>query len=110
MWQEWTRDTDGEIKKIQVEDFGTARTTRRSKNIENNKQEQNSEVASSRRRIKPTLHEQEQAKMKMTSPDKVKTEHAKRRPKPALESPGLKRLQKPSFDKIAPGTSPTRQS
>ena len=89
------------------EDFGTARTRMRPRNSANNKQEQNSEVASSKR--KPTLYEQDQAKMKMTSPKKVKTEHAKRRPKPTVESPSLKRLQTPKFDKIAPGTSPTRQ-
>jgi hypothetical protein len=91
---------------IRVEDFGTARTTRRSRNLDINKQEQNS-VASSR--TEPTLYEQDQAKMKMTSPKKVKTENAKRRPKPTVESPSLKRLQTPKFDKIAPGTSPTRQ-
>ena len=103
VWQELTRDTDVEIKMTRVEDFGTARTTRRSRN----KQEQNSEVASSIE--EPTLYEQDQAKMKMTSPKKVKTEHANRRPKPTVESPSLKRLQTPKFDKIAPGTSPTRQ-
>ena len=107
MWQELTRDTDGEIKMIRVEDFGTARTTRRSRNLDNNKQEQNLEVASSR--TEPTLYEQDQAKMKMTSPKKVKTEHSNRRQKPTVESPSLKRLQTPKFDKIAPGTSPTRQ-
>ena len=41
--------------------------------------------------------------------NKVKTESAKRGPKPATESPSLKRLQPPKFARNAPGTSPICQ-
>ena len=61
VWQEFCKDTDGFVRMIRVEDFGTTKSTRRHKKktrtetLEENKQEGNLEAENNRRKTNTHL-------------------------------------------------------